>query len=77
MQPTKFNGMTKEIAKHQKEYLTLPAHIDDEGVVTSCWRLTIGERLRTLFTGKMYLQTMTFKQPLQPQKLITKNPVAV
>lgn len=77
MNPIKFEQMTNEIAKDQDEYLTLPAHIDAEGIVTSCWRLTFGERLKLLFTGKMFLQTMAFGKPLQPQKLVVDNPVVV
>ena len=62
-------------AKDQPEYLPLPSHKTDEGVVTSCWGLSLKERLKVLFTGKIFLQVRTFNKPLQPLKLATDNPI--
>ena len=59
-------------AKDQPEYLPLPAHRTKDGVVTSCWKLSIKERLITLFRGRIYLKTMTFNSLLQPQKVSIK-----
>ena len=63
-------------AKNQPEYLPLLVHKDVEGIVTSCWKAELIERIKILFTGKVYLQLMTFNQPLQPQLLHSKNPLA-
>lgn len=77
MKPVHFEGCNVEIAKDQPEYLTLPAHVsgDEHGVVTSCWRLGPLERLRVLFTGRLFLQAMTHRKPLQPQKPSATNPL--
>lgn len=75
MKPTIFDGSNTEFAKNQPEYLPLPAHYSDEGIVTTCWQMTLSERVRVLFTGCMWLQTLTFKKPLQPQKLSAERPI--
>jgi hypothetical protein len=67
MKPIYFKEHNVVFAKDQKEYLPLPAHKDDDGVVTSCWRFSFLERLKVLFVGRVYLSQMTFNQPLQPQ----------
>ena len=72
MKPIKFKEMTSIYAKDQKEYLPLPTHIASDGVITSCWKLTMIERLKLLFTGRVYCQIMCFHKALPPQKLSTK-----
>jgi hypothetical protein len=67
MKPIEFEYSNRIFAKDQPEYLPLPAHVTTDGVVTSCWRLTLGERIKVLFTGRIFWSTMTFNQPLQPQ----------
>jgi hypothetical protein len=77
MKPIEFPEFNTTFAKNQPEYLPLPAHVDkEEGIVTTCWRLNYIERLKILFGGKMYLSTMTFNKPLQPQLLLVGNPIA-
>lgn len=70
MKPIKFKQHNVVYAENQKEYLPLPVFKqpdDPEGKVTSCWRLSIWERIRVLVMGRLFFQTMTFNQPLQPQ----------
>ncbi len=62
MKPIEFPEQNILIA----EYLTLPAHVDSGGMVTSKWKLTFRERLVALFVGYVYIQQMTFGHPLQP-----------
>lgn len=75
MKPIEFKHCNTEFAKHQKEYNTLPAlKIPTvEGTVTTCWRLSFKERLRVLFLGNVWMQLMTFNNPLQPSLLTTSN----
>ncbi len=74
MKPIKFTECNFTYAKNQPPYLPLPAHKTDNGLVTSCWSLSILERLRVLFTGRIYLKMLTFNKPLQPLKvLVTKQ----
>jgi hypothetical protein len=76
-----FPEQTTVIAKNQPEYRPLPAHVaenDPYGRVTCCWKLSFWQRLRVLFTGRVWHQIMTFNKPLQPQLLtVTKSDVLV
>ena len=47
---------------------------DEAGTKLFCWRLTIRERLKLLFTGNLWQYMMTFNQPQQPQHLTTERP---
>ena len=72
-----FPEQTVVIAKDQPEYLPLPAHRfkdDPQGRIACCWRMTLRERLRVLWTGRLWHQVLTFGQPLQPQLLSTEKP---
>ena len=72
MKPIEFNGFNVTYAEDQPEYLPLPAHKTDDGMVTTCWKLSFCERLLTVLTGRLYLKVLTFNKPLQPSKLMTK-----
>lgn len=67
MHPVKFKEHNMVFAENQPEYLPLPAHRDSDGIVTSCWKMSFIERIKILFTGRIYLLQMTFNNPLQPQ----------
>jgi hypothetical protein len=66
MKPIKFKQQNVVFAENQPEYFPLPAHRTPSGKVTSCWSLSWKERLRILFTGKIFWTQLTFNQPLQP-----------
>lgn len=77
MKPTKFPGSNVVFAENQPEYLPLPAHrdrLDPYGTVTTCWALSWLERLQVLFTGRIYLQQLTFQEALQPQLPSVERP---
>ena len=75
MQPVEFHGQNVVFAKDQPEYLPLPAFRNDspEGEVISCWKLSFTERIRILFTGKLWVSMMTFNKPLTPSFFSTKK----
>lgn len=75
MKPIDFEESTIKIAEHQDEYITLPAHVDETGVVTSCWEFTFKERLSILFGSPLFLSQMTFGKSLQPQLPMVDNPI--
>ena len=75
MNPIKFKEVNCTYAENQPQYRPLPTHKDRIGTVTSCWQLTWKERLRVLFTGELWLQQLTFNQPLQPQLPSTVKPL--
>ena len=77
MKPTEFAGANVVFAKDQPEYLPLPAYIDKSdpyGRATSCWKMDWRERIKALVFGRVYLQLLTFHQPLQPQILSIDSP---
>jgi len=77
MQPVKFKGSNIVFAENQPEYLPLPAFKDESGEVVTCWKMTWRERLKFLFSGRLYLRVLTFNQPLQPQLPCIENPVII
>ena len=77
MKAIEFPEQNVEIAKDQQEYNTLPAHRfpdTPQGRIACCWKLSIKERLKVLWTGKIWHQIMTFNKPLQPQLLEVEKP---
>lgn len=77
MKLIEFPEQTMVIAKNQPPYLPFPAYVDPqdpEGPVIGCWRLSLRERLKVLFTGRIWHCILTYRQPLQPQSLQTDRP---
>jgi len=74
MKPTEFPQQTHILAKDQPQYLPLPVYWNLEGELLSCWKLTLRERIRLLFTGRLWLWQLTFGDPLQPQRPQVENP---
>lgn len=71
MKPIEFRGQNMVYAENQPEYQKLPALLLDtpEGQVISCWKLSFFERVKILFTGKMWLALLSFNKPLTPSYL--------
>ena len=71
MTPITFKEVNKVYAKDQPEYLTLPvfASENENGEVTFCSYLSFKERLKVLFTGKIWVSLLTFGKPLTPSFL--------
>lgn len=62
--------------KGQPQYAPLPAYKDknsEEGKITTCWELSDEEVLQLTHTKKVYLQVMTFNNPLQPVLLTVRQ----
>jgi len=74
MTAVKFKEQNAVFAENQPEYLNLPTHKSNDGRVISCWRLTFLERMRLVFSGRIWVSLLTFNNPLQPQKLEIKSP---
>ncbi len=66
-------------AKDQPEYLPLPAMRTPgvDGELICCWQLSWRERVRVLFTGRIWHSILTFGKPLQPQLLQCDTPEAI
>lgn len=78
MKPIKFKGTNCVFAENQSEYLSLPAWRkpnSPKGVIVSCWKANLWERLKILFSGKLYLSLFSFNKPLTPNRIYAKNPI--
>lgn len=72
MKPIEFKEQNVVFAKDQPEYQPLPARRcdDTENIpVISCWKMSFKERLIVLFTGKVWLNLLSFGKPLTPSFL--------
>ena len=74
MKPISFSDANRVYAKDQPEYLSLPAR-EDDGVVTTCWKLTLWERVVVAVTGRLWFQQMNFGEALQPQRPSATRPI--
>ncbi len=61
-------------AKNQPQYNQLPAYVAGDVVITR-WKLDWRERLRVLFGGSIWLNSLTFGKPLQPVRLDSVCPI--
>ena len=71
MEAVNFKESNVVFAENQDEYKSLPAYIDNNGVVVTCWKLSEEEIKNINETGRIYLETLTFNNPLQPVMLTT------
>ena len=74
MKPIEFTEHNTVIAKNQPPYFPMPAHNDECGRLIFCWSLSWKERVKVLFTGKVWHSVLSFNKPLQPQKLEVESP---
>ena len=76
MKPIKFKEQNVVFAKDQKPYLPLPAYKDNEqgGRIFHCWKLNLLERIKLLWTGRLWINVLTFNNPPQPIKPMVNNP---
>jgi len=72
MKPLEFEHQNTVFAKDQPQYQSLPAlRLEDSpgGEVITCWGLSFKERLKILFTGKMWVSLMMFGKDVTPSYL--------
>ena len=73
MNPIGFPEQTIVWAENQPPYLPLPAYTDERETI-SLWSLSWRERLKVLFTGRLWLRQLNFGRALQPQALTVDCP---
>ncbi len=69
MNPIKFEEVNVVFGENQPEYIPIPAFkvLNDENCeVVTCWKLTLTERLKLLFSGKLWVSNLTFNKPFSP-----------
>lgn len=75
MKAIKFKHANVNFAENQNEYKTLPAlrFGDENDTIVTCWGLSFRERLKILFTGKLWMIELNFKRSLTPRRLTVKR----
>ena len=75
MKPKKFKGSNTVFAINQDEYENLPAlrMESKKGEVIICMGLSLKERIRVMFRGRIWVSFLTFNKPLTPTFLSTKK----
>lgn len=68
MEPIDFPERNNLVARDQSEYTTLPSYINPgpRGEVIFCLKLSITERIKILFTGKLWCCLLCFHKPVTP-----------
>ena len=76
MKPINFEESNQTLGEDQPEYLALHVHrySGHPSIVVSCWKMTFLERFKTLFTGKIWVNMMTFKKKPMPIRLDVDKP---
>jgi hypothetical protein len=64
MKPIKFEYSNVVYAENQ--YQPLPAFRDADGSLLTCWEVSPEELEEIKKTGRIYIQVLTFNNPLQP-----------
>lgn len=72
MKSIKFKECNKVYAENQPEYITMDV-LDDGKYVVSCWEISFIEKIRILFTGKIWLSLLMFGNPLTPSFMTAKK----
>lgn len=64
------------VAKDQPEYQPLPAKISGhpDVMMAVCYKLTFRERIKLFFTGKLWLETLTFHRGVTPIRPSVNEP---
>jgi len=74
MIPIEFKECNVVYAKNQEEYLPLHGFKFSDDELITCWKLSVWERIKMLFTGRLWFVVLTFNQPLQPLRLPVDRP---
>lgn len=71
MKPVQFPEQNVTFAADQPEYRNLPAFKENNQpfTVVSCWELSPEELEEVKRTGKVWVSTLTFGNPLQPLRV--------
>lgn len=71
MEAIKFKHSNVEFAKDQDQYKTLPALRigDSKDTIITCYKLSLKERLKLLFTGRIWMSELNFNRTLTPRSL--------
>ncbi len=74
MKAIEFTECNATYAENQPEYLNLPVHKAEDGLITTCWKLSFIDKIKVLLKGKVFLQVLTFNKSLQPLRMLVRKP---
>jgi hypothetical protein len=77
MKPIEFKQQNMVFAKNQPPYLPLPAYRYEGEIgigIIHCWKLSLFERIKILFTARLWINVVTFGKPPQPIRPMVNNP---
>lgn len=74
MKPIPFKQQNAVLAKDQPQYQPLPVHRTQDYEFISCWQLSWRERIKLLFTGRIWHRQLTFGYAYQPMMLQVEHP---
>lgn len=77
MEPMNFNGVNVVYGASQTEYQPLPAERRGKpqiGEILTCWQLSPDEIKKVQETGYIWLDILTFNNPLLPVLLTVEKP---
>lgn len=68
MEPINFKEANLTLAKNQPQYKQLPVYYDphNSGVMIYCYKVSWLERLRILFSGKIWASQLTYNNGFNP-----------
>lgn len=75
MKPIKFKEQTCVFAENQPQYIPLPARKvgNKEGEIVFCMKMNFIEKVRVLFTGRIWVSLMMFGKDLTPSYFTTRK----
>lgn len=76
MKSVNFEGVNRVYGKDQNEYNNLPAMVessDPTGTALTCCELTDEEKKIVAETGVVYVDQLTFHNPLNPMRVFVTN----
>ncbi len=65
MKAIKFKGFNQTFGLNSKVFPPMPAYQSKEGEVVTCWQMSFAQKLLILFTGKVWVHTITQNANLQ------------
>jgi len=74
MKAVNFKDSNRVFGKHEDVYQTLHALALGNGIIVSCWKLSLMDSIRIAFTGKVWLSLKTDPVWLPPQCVSAKKP---
>lgn len=74
MKAIEFKGFNQTFGLNSKVFPKMPAYQSADGNVVTCWKMSFAQKMLVLFTGKVWVYTVTQKANLQYFKLTPTRP---